>query len=143
MLILRGGARAEKTQFFGQIFQKVPKNAFFDLFFQNFACGAQILAKIGIKQCFGRARKINLVDLKKRSTNFLKIRPPPLRENPRSAPAFYPFNILPLRITLVNLAYKKRSGFDNFFYPLRCSGGQKGIMVRKRTISAHWRAERS
>ena len=45
--------------------------------------------KIGAKQCFGRARKINLVDLKKKKgrQNFGKSAPPPPpRENPRSAP---------------------------------------------------------
>ena len=36
----------KKTQFV-KIFQKVPKNAFFGLFFQNFACGAKISAKTG------------------------------------------------------------------------------------------------
>ena len=86
-----GGARAKKTQFFGQNFPKSPKNAFFGLFFQNFACGAKIFAKTGTKLCVGRARKINSVDLtKKRSTKFLKIRPPPPpRENPRSAPVVH------------------------------------------------------
>ena len=71
----------KKRNFSVKIFQKVPKNAFFGLFFQNFACGAKNLAKIGTKPCFGRARKIYLVDLK-------KIPPPPPspRENPRSAP---------------------------------------------------------
>ena len=55
--------------------------------------GAENLAKVGAKQCFGRARKINLVDLKKKVVkileNFLKIRPPPPRENPRSAPEYF------------------------------------------------------
>ena len=32
----KGEARAEKRDFLVNIFQKVPKNAFFDLFFQNF-----------------------------------------------------------------------------------------------------------
>ena len=62
----------------------MPKNAFFGLFFQNFACGAKNLAKIGTKRCFGRARKINLVDLKKRPSKFSKIfwkpTPPPLEK---------------------------------------------------------------
>ena len=40
------GERApKKTQFFGQIVQKMPKNSFFDLFFQKFACGAEHFAK--------------------------------------------------------------------------------------------------
>ena len=61
--------------------------------FQKFACGAENLAKIGAKQCFGRTQKINLIDLKKKKKKvvkifdfFLKIRPP--RENPRSAPGY-------------------------------------------------------
>ena len=82
ILILRGDRAPKKPNFSVKIFQKVPKNAFFGLFFQNSACGAKNLTKIGTKPCFGRARKINLVDLK---NFFLKIRPPP-RENPRSAP---------------------------------------------------------
>ena len=46
-------------------------NAFFDcFFFQKFACGAENFAEIGAKQCFGRAQKINLFDLKKRSSKF-------------------------------------------------------------------------
>ena len=61
ILILRGDRTPKKRNFSVKIFQKVPKNAFFGLFFQNFACGA-------------RSFEI-----------FLKIRPPP-RENPRSAP---------------------------------------------------------
>ena len=86
------GERAPKNAIFlSTFFKKCPKTAFFLLFFQKFACGAENFAKIGAKQCFGRARKINLVDLKKKVVkileNFLKIRPPPPRENPRSAPA--------------------------------------------------------
>ena len=66
-----GGARAKKKRNFSvKVFQKVPKNAFFGLLFQNFACGAENFAKIGTKQCFGRAREINLVDLKKGRQNF-------------------------------------------------------------------------
>ena len=57
-----GGARVEKRDFLVKIFQKVPKNAFFGLFFQN----------------YGRARKINLIDLKKRSAKFF--------ENPNTPP---------------------------------------------------------
>ena len=64
------GARAAKTRFFGQHFPKSAKNAFFGLFFQNFSSGAENLAKIVIKQCSGRARKINLDDQKKMSTKF-------------------------------------------------------------------------
>ena len=35
----------KKRNFLVKIFQKVPKNAFFGLFFQIFACGAENLAK--------------------------------------------------------------------------------------------------
>ena len=86
-----GSARRKNAIFWLKMFQKVRKNAFFGLFFQNFACGAENLTKIGTKQRFGRARKINWVDLKKSSTKFSKIfrkshTPPSPRENPRSAP---------------------------------------------------------
>ena len=42
-----GGARAKKRNFLVKIFQKVPKNAFFGLFFQKFACGTKNLVEIG------------------------------------------------------------------------------------------------
>ena len=70
------GERApKKRDFFVKIFQKVPKNGFFDLFFQKIACGAENLSKTGSFYCFGRARKINLIDLKKKkkSSKFSKI----------------------------------------------------------------------
>ena len=41
-LILRGERASKKRDFFVIIFQKVPKNGF-----QNFACGAENLAKTG------------------------------------------------------------------------------------------------
>ena len=53
------GERAPEKNDFPKNFQKVRKNAFFALFFQNFDCSAENFAKIGAKQCFGRARKIN------------------------------------------------------------------------------------
>ena len=37
---LEGGVSAQKTLFLVKFFQKVSKNAFFGLFFQNFASGA-------------------------------------------------------------------------------------------------------
>ena len=71
LLLLRGVRAPKKRNFLVKIFQKVPKNAFFDCFFlQKFACGAENFAKVGAKQCFGRAQKINLVDLKKRPSKF-------------------------------------------------------------------------
>ena len=75
----------KKQDFLVKIFQKVPKNAFFGLFFHMFAC-----AKTGTKSCLGRAQKINSVDLQKKGLqNFLKLfeNPHPPRENRRSAPA--------------------------------------------------------
>ena len=57
---------------------------FFGPFFQQIACGAENLTETGSLECFGRARKINLVDLKKCRQSFqnifLKIRPPPLEK---------------------------------------------------------------
>ena len=83
------GERApKKRDFFCQNFSKIAQKRLFWLFFQKSACGAENIAKVGAKQCFGKPRKINLVDLKKKVVkileNFLKIRPP--QENPRSAP---------------------------------------------------------
>ena len=85
-----GGAYVPYPQGFDPLpTQRVPPlvlfNAFFGLFFQKFACGAQILAKIGIKQCFKRTRKINLVDLKNKKKfrqNFRSFfgNPPPLEK---------------------------------------------------------------
>ena len=81
----------DSTSFrFPKIFQKVPKNIiFFGLFFNILSAAQKIGEKTG-SFLFGRARKINLVDLKKKFDKifevFLKIRPP--QENPRSAPAW-------------------------------------------------------
>ena len=98
------GERAKKNAIFlSKFFKKCPKTAFFDCFFQKFACGAENLAKIGAKQYFGRngrAQKINLVDLKKKKGRqnfgkFFENPPPPPRENPRSAPVYkFFFNFL-------------------------------------------------
>ena len=68
------GERAPKKNaiFLSTFFKKCPKTAFLTVF-QKFACGADNFAKIGAKQCLGRARKINLVDLKKKSSKFWKI----------------------------------------------------------------------
>ena len=75
-------------------FKKGPKTVFLTVF-SKIWLRRKNFAKIGAKQCFERARKINLVDLKKKIVKifecFLKIRPPPPRENPRSAPGYtYP-----------------------------------------------------
>ena len=101
----------------------MPKNAFFDPFFQNFACGAKKLAKIDTKPCFGRARKINLVDLKKKKSrqnfrNFFE-NPPPPRENPKSAPELINFWKVFLKVSsslLVFLSCLKL--FTNFWIVL-------------------------
>ena len=59
----------------------MPKNGFFDCFFEKLPAAQQNFAKIRVKQCFGRARKIYLFDLKKKVVKileiFLKIYPPP------------------------------------------------------------------
>ena len=66
---------------------RYPLQVIFGLFFfENFACCAENLANTGTKLCLWRARKINSVDLKKRSINFRKFATPRPRENPRSAP---------------------------------------------------------
>ena len=80
-LILRGGA-PKKTQFLVKICQKVPKNAFFGLFFISLLVAQKILPKQGL---FSALEIHSLLDLKKKVDKvFLKIRHP--RENPRSAP---------------------------------------------------------
>ena len=61
------GERApKKTRFFCQNFSKSAKKRFFDCFFKNLPAAQKFLQKIGAKRCFGRALKINLVDLKKK-----------------------------------------------------------------------------
>ena len=72
--------RQKKTRdFFVKIFQKVPKNGYFDLFFQKFE--NLNLVKLNKKSIwFGRPKKRSSKFLKK----ILKIRPP--RENLRSTP---------------------------------------------------------
>ena len=76
-----GGARAEKTQFFGQNFPKCLKTPFLDCF-----CKIENLVETGTKLCLGRAGKFNSVDLKKRSTKFFRkffeSPPPPLEKIP-------------------------------------------------------------
>ena len=63
--------RVEKTPFFNKNFPKSDQKLLFGLFFfQNFACGAENLAKTRSFQCFGTAQKINLNDLKKGQRNF-------------------------------------------------------------------------
>ena len=53
-----GGLHAEKTQFFGKIFQKVPKNAYFGLFFFKILPVAQkYRPKQGLCSGLGELRK--------------------------------------------------------------------------------------
>ena len=47
ILILSGERAPKKREFLLKIFQKVPRNAFFLAFFQNFACGAESLTEAG------------------------------------------------------------------------------------------------
>ena len=71
ILILRGECARKKRNFSIKIKKKTYKRFFWVVFFQNFASGAEILARTGTKQCFGRARKIiSLVDLKKGRQKF-------------------------------------------------------------------------
>ena len=84
ILILRGSARQKNAFFLSKFSKKCPKTAFLTCFFKKIACGAENLAKTGSFYCFGRAQKINLFDLKKRSTKFFASLPPPA---PGSAPA--------------------------------------------------------
>ena len=42
-----GECAPKKRNFLVKLFQKLPINAFFGLFFQNFACGAENLVKMG------------------------------------------------------------------------------------------------
>ena len=91
ILTLRGSA-PKKRDFLVNIFQKVPKNCFFDCFFFKICLrrrkfsqnrGKTMLWESSKNQ-FGRPKKkvVKIFDF------FLKIRPPP-RENPRSAPGYY------------------------------------------------------
>ena len=57
ILFLRGERAPKKRNFLVKSFQKVPKNTFFGLFFQIFACRAENVAKKGTKPCLGRAQK--------------------------------------------------------------------------------------
>ena len=77
----------------------------------------EILTKAGTFQCFGRARKTNLVFLKKGRQNFkffFEIRLP--RENPRFAPDYYYSTVI---IKLVYIAVQ--GVFEKMF----CVGRQK------------------
>ena len=78
------GERAPKKNsiFLSKLFKKCPKTAFLTVF-SKICQRRRKFCKIGAKQCFGRARKINLVDLKKKMVVkifefFLKI--PPLEK---------------------------------------------------------------
>ena len=68
------GERApKKRDFLVNVFQKMPKKYFFFVFFiQNFACGAQNLAKTGSFEFFGKIGKGDKI-----FEVFLKISPCP------------------------------------------------------------------
>ena len=97
------GERAPKNAIFCQNFPKSTRKRLLYLFFFKVCMRLKKLAKTASFQFFRRARKINLVNLKKVVKIFeilLKIRSPTPRENPRSAPDYLFF--LPksnLRIT--------------------------------------------
>ena len=92
VILRRGGGevRAEKTIFFSNFSQKCLKTPFLACFFINLSAAQKFWSKWGLYSDLGELQKINLVDLKKRSTNlrhfFENSPPPPPRENPRSAP---------------------------------------------------------
>ena len=98
ILILSEDRAPKKRNFLVKIFQKVPKNAFFGLFFQNFACCPNNLAKIGTKTVlwessknqFGRPKK-NVKIFKKflKSAALEKILDPPLKTTPLLEPLDY------------------------------------------------------
>ena len=59
----------KKRNFLVNIFHKVPKNGFFDMFFQNFACGVIFPSKWGLYSVWeGSGSQYRRP--KKRSTNF-------------------------------------------------------------------------
>ena len=62
ILNLRGQRAPKKHDFFVKFSKNCLKTPFSACFF---ACGAERLDKPGSIYCFGKARKINLVDLKK------------------------------------------------------------------------------
>ena len=77
------GARAEKTQLFGRNFQKMPKNAYFDMFIFDMRRRKTVFLVI----CESLENQFDLVNLKKRSAKFRKFYENPApRKNPRSAP---------------------------------------------------------
>ena len=92
ILILREERAPKKRDFLGTVFQKVPKNSFFGLFFQSFVFGAENFVKIGKKTMLLESSKNQFGRPKKRVDkifeNFLESRSHP-REIPRSAPDFF------------------------------------------------------
>ena len=80
------GARAEKTQLFGQNFPKSALKRLFDCFFKFLPAAQKILPKKGPNHAKGELKNLYLVDLKKKKVVkifdfFLKIRPPPSRKS--------------------------------------------------------------
>ena len=89
-----GGARAEKTGFFGQNFPKKPKNVYFLPVFSKFCLRRRKSGRNSVflvlwqssENQFGRPKKKGRQNFR----FFLKNPPPPPppRENPRSAPGW-------------------------------------------------------
>ena len=69
---LEGERAPKKRDFFVKTSQKVPINGFCDLFFQNLPAAQKIWPKQRLF-CFRRARKINLIDLKKKVVKIFEI----------------------------------------------------------------------
>ena len=61
-----------KCKFFVKSFQKVIRNGVFEASFSKICLRNNFFVKIGVSLCSGRARKINVADLIKRSTKISK-----------------------------------------------------------------------
>ena len=95
------GERAPKKRnfFLSKFLKKLPKNAFFGLFFQNFASGAKNLAKIyrtvlweSSKNQFGRTKEKSLQNI--REVFWKSAPPPPPLEKILDPPLLEVFDIL-------------------------------------------------
>ena len=65
ILNLRASARRKNAIFCKSFPKSAPKRNFFGKLFHNFDCGAENVAETRSFQFYDRARKINLIDLKK------------------------------------------------------------------------------
>ena len=91
-------ARRKNAIFWSKFSKKCLKTPFLACFFKILPAAQTIWPKLGQKPCFGRARKINLVDLKKnvkifkkflKSAALEKILDPPLKTTPLLEPLDY------------------------------------------------------